>query len=163
MIFILDNNFILDLISRRALNFGLQLNLTHLLLSKGYAAVSSSQLHNLRYVVKRNYKEYENEYLEIEARLRIIKTPSCVDLNCNLAILDVEDYLIELSARTVNAKIITSDKQFLNNSELAITPIETFKYLFTVDNKVEFLSLKKINDKHAAEIEQAIDRVLTSG
>jgi dTDP-4-amino-4,6-dideoxygalactose transaminase len=163
MIFILDNNFILDLISRRALNFGLQLNLTHLLLSKGYAAISSSQLHNLRYVVKRNYKEYENEYLEIEARLRIIKTPSCVDLNCNLAILDVEDYLIELSARTVNAKIITSDKQFLNNSELAITPIETFKYLFTVDNKVEFLSLKKINDKHAAEIEQAIDRVLTSG
>jgi len=163
MIFILDNNFILDLISRRALNFGLQLNLTHLLLSKGYAAISSSQLHNLRYVVKRNYKEYENEYLEIEARLRIIKTPSCVDLNCNLAILDIEDYLIELSARTVNAKIITSDKQFLNNSELAITPIETFKYLFTVDNKVEFLSLKKINDKHAAEIEQAIDRVLTSG
>jgi dTDP-4-amino-4,6-dideoxygalactose transaminase len=163
MIFILDNNFILDLISRRALNFGLQLNLTHLLLSKGYAAISSSQLHNLRYVIKRNYKEYENEYLEIEARLRIIKTPSCVDLNCKLATLDMEDYLIELSARTVNAKIITSDKQFLNNSELAITPIETYKYLFIVDNKVEFLSLKKINDKHAAEIEQAIDRVLTSG
>jgi dTDP-4-amino-4,6-dideoxygalactose transaminase len=163
MIFILDNNFILDLISRRALNFGLQLNLTHLLLSKGYAAISSSQLHNLRYVVKRNYKEYENEYLEIEARLRIIKTPSCVDLNCKLATLDIEDYLIELSARTVNAKIITSDKQFLNNSEFAITPIETFKYLFTVDNKVEFLSLKKINDKHATEIEHAIDRVLTSG
>jgi len=163
MIFILDNNFILDLISRRALNYGVQLNLTYLLLSKGYAAISSSQLHNLRYVVKKSYPQYENEYLEIEARLRIIKTPSCVDLNHKLANLDIEDYLIELSAQTVKAKIITSDKQFINNSELAITPIDTFLYLFKEEKKVEFLPLKKINDKHFVEIEQAIDRVLTSG
>ena len=163
MIFILDNNFILDLISRRALNYGVQLNLTYLLLSKGYAAISSSQLHNLRYVVKKSYPQYENEYLEIEARLKIIKTPSYVDLNHKLANLDIEDYLIELSAKIVNAKIITSDKQFLKNSEFAITPIDTFLYLFKEEKKVEFLPLKKINDKHVVDIEQAIDRVLTSG
>jgi len=163
MTFILDNNFILDLISRRALNFAMHINLTHLLLSKGYAAISSSQLHNLRYVVKKSYPQYENEYLEIEARLKIIKTPSYIDLNHKLANLDIEDYLIELSAKIVNGKIITSDKQFLKNSEFAITPIDTFHYLFKEEKKVEFLPLKKINDKHVVEIEQAIDRVLTSG
>jgi dTDP-4-amino-4,6-dideoxygalactose transaminase len=163
MIFILDNNFILDLVSRRASNFGLQLNLFYLLLTKGYAAISASQLHNLRYVVMRNYPQFKAEYLEIEARLRIIKTPSNVDLNNKLAILDIEDYLIELSARSVNAKIITSDKVFLANSELAITLVETYNYLIKENKTVEFLPLKKINDKHAVELECAIDRVLNSG
>ncbi len=163
MIFILDNNFLIDVISNRSNNNQLKIQLLYLLLKKGTAAISSSQLHNLRYVLKKNYPQFESDYIEIENRLRIVKTPSYVDCDNILAVLDIEDYLIELSAIASNAKVITSDKLFLQNSQYAISPLEALKYFISVDSKIDFLSLKKINDVYYAEIEQAIDRVLTSG
>lgn len=163
MLFILDNNFLIDVIAKRATGNQLKTQLLYLLLKKGEAAISSSQLHNIRYVLKKNYPEFESDYFEIENRLRLIKTPSYIDFDNKLAILDIEDYLIELSAIASQAKVITSDKLFLENSEFAISPHEAFKYFINIQNKIDFLPLKKINDVYQSEIEKATDRVFSSG
>ncbi|WP_221202176.1 DegT/DnrJ/EryC1/StrS family aminotransferase [Microbacter margulisiae] len=44
-----------------------------------------------------------------------------------------------------------------------MTPVETFNYLINEHREIEFLSLKRINDKYSVDIEHSIDRVLASG
>lgn len=163
MIFVLDNNFILDAVTRRGEQGGVNIKLLLFLLENKRAAISSSQIHNLRYVVKRHYPQFEQDYLVVESKLIVLKTPSYLDYNSAMAKLDIEDYLIELSAQTENAKVLTSDKQFLHNSIHAVTPLWAYQYLVKEKSDVSFLPLKKINDKYHSQIEQATDRVFKSG
>ena len=163
MLFIFDNNFILDQLTRRQKVSEQYADLFLYLVQNNLAAISSSQLHILRYVFKKHYPNYFNDYLTIEKRLKILKTPSYVDFDHPLSTADIEDYLINLSAQTENARVITSDKLFLKLSEKAITPGNVYELLNKQNKTVLFLPLKQINDSYRLNIEEAIDRVLTSG
>jgi len=163
MLFILDNNFIIDVLTRRKGENRLELTLLSQLIKNNQAAISSSQLHNLRYVIKKNYANYELDYFKIERKLRVLKTPSYIDFESTMAMIDIEDYLIELSAKAENAKIITSDKIFCECSRYAISPVAAYYLLLKEEKAVSFLPLKAINDQYALAIEQGIDRVLSSG
>lgn len=134
--------------------------------------LSTSQVHTISFI----YLRLSKEKLGIDIAKKIlaaffkktilVKTPSYLDLNNRLYQKDSEDYLIELSAKTIGAKIITRDLEFLSNSEHTIS-IDYFMCLD--DDKVEskkqihFLDLKKITNSFMPDIEKAIDRTLNSG
>jgi len=134
--------------------------------------ISSSQLHNIHFIVQR-----ENSKNKIDPAITkklidtflkkcdIVKTPAYIDSSNELAITDIEDYLIELSARTLkNSKIITRDKKFLQQSNLTITVDEAISEIEEQEEKnISFLNLEQVNLPHRIEIEKGIDRVLTSG
>ncbi len=163
MQFILDNNFIIDVLTGRKGENRLEVTLLYQLIKNKQAAISSSQLHNLRYVIKKNYSSHESDYFKIERKLTFIKTPSYINLDETMAMIDIEDYLIELSAKASNAKIITADKVFLEYSPFTISPLTAYNKLLLEHDSVSFLPLKAINDQYTVGLEQAIDRVLTSG
>ncbi len=163
MLFILDNNFLLDIVTKRQGASEEYIKLLYLLIKQNRAALSVSQLHTLRYIVNKHYPEAKDDYLRIEAKLKIIKTPSYINYDAGLAKADFEDYLVELAALAADAWVISSDKVFLNFGTRAITPASAYENLMAEDERVEFLSLKKVNDAHAASIDWAIDRVLASG
>ncbi len=81
MLFIFDNNFIIDQITRRDKTSNQYAALFLYLIKTKKAALSSSQIHNLRYVFNKHYNEYENDYLNVNCifliRLRISTMKTC--------------------------------------------------------------------------------------
>ncbi|WFE68815.1 DegT/DnrJ/EryC1/StrS family aminotransferase [Thiomicrospira sp. R3] len=163
--YIFDNNFIIDVITQRYEKEKSYTDVFLLCLKQRKVALSTSQLHNLRYVIKKHFTSFYSDYLVFEAKCRFIKTPAIVALNSVLAEADMDDYLIELSAKTVGAKVVTSDKRFLALSECAIHPTQLYaELLLRTDNKpIPFLDLKAINQQYTHEFEHAFDQVLNSG
>ena len=166
--YILDTNIILDyMLDRIDSNKDIYTVFTKL---KNNFYLSSSQIHNIEYIfIHERKKEIgldksREEWKVFIKNIRITKTPSYVDINDKLFLQDSEDYLIELSAKVIDAKIITRDKKFLNNSELTISVDE---FLKTDENKkatlIPFLDLKSINMQYFNEYEKAFDDVVRSG
>ncbi|MFZ2406666.1 MAG: DegT/DnrJ/EryC1/StrS family aminotransferase [Methylobacter sp.] len=162
--YLFDNNFIIDIVSKRKGVSEYYFDILVYCLKEEIACIAASQLHNLRYVLKRNYAEHYEDYLALEKRMRILKTPSYVDIENKMAQADMEDYLIDISARAVGAKIVTLDRQFLALSDKAIHPEE----FYAIEEKAEtatiaFLDIKQITMKQLRGIEQAFDRTIASG
>jgi dTDP-4-amino-4,6-dideoxygalactose transaminase len=159
-----DNHLIIDVVARRE-PFGRRYaDIVCHLLSNGGMGLSSSQLHNLRYVIHRHYRPFFADYLELEKRAEIIKTPSYVDFDEMLAQEDIEDYLIELSAKSVGGRVITRDRKFLALSDLAIHPEDFYgSEAIRTETSVPFLDLREINFRHRNGLERAFDRTLNSG
>ncbi len=165
--YIFDNNFIIDIIAQRKDVSNRYFDILIYCLKNKIAYLSSSQLHNLRFVFKRHYSEYLDDYLTLEKKCTIVKTPSYIDFSSPLAEIDMDDYLIELSAKIVGAKIITSDKTFLLLSAMAIHP-DTFYTIETNSKRkpfetIPFLDLKSLNAQYFNEYEKAFDSVVNSG
>lgn len=163
--YLFDNNFIIDVVTNRAGVSETYYDIVIYCLKQQKACVSSSQLHNLRFVFKKHYKEYLEDYLLFERKCKIIKTPANVDLDSLLAEMDMDDYLIELSAKIASARIITFDKKFLAMSPLAIHPDDF--YLATLKgtevNQIPFLDLKAPHIELSPQLEAAFDQVINSG
>ncbi len=155
----------MDVVTRRKSASAQYVKLMYALISNGLAAMSSSQIHNLRYVVKKQYPQYEQDYLKIESRLQFVKTPAYIDRENIFAQTDIEDYLVHLSALAEGALIITTDSLFLQESDRAISPGQAQNILLhhKKNQKIDFLPLKQINDAHQPNLDKAIDRVLASG
>lgn len=168
-----DTNLVLDLLLKRDPFIDDAIQLLTLFKENNISIyLSSSQLHNIDYLVRR-----ENQRNGISSELTehllssfycqccIIKTPSYIDFNNPLVKVDIEDYLIELSATTIqNCKIISRDKDFISNSLHAISVEEAIEEInHKVKSLIPFLSLEQINGKYRSEIEQSMDRVLKSG
>ena len=158
-----DNNIIIDVITKR--------NKVHSVISDIFinaivnkmAFIASSQLHNLRFVIHRTYKNYYEDYLKIEKKLQVIKTPSYIDFDNILVKNDIEDYLIELSAKSINAIIITSDRKFLELSNVTISPLNYCKRILEdsyTKTKVNFLDLKVQYLSIHNEIDKQIDDII---
>ncbi len=98
--FVLDNNFLLDIVTKRTSKSVQYTKILAHLLKIGQCAISTSSLHNLEYVVRRHYLSGAGALRKILSASRIVKTPSYVDFNHPLAKSDLEDYLIELSAHS---------------------------------------------------------------
>ena len=163
--YLFDNNFVIDIITNRAGISDKYSDIVIFCLKYQQAYLSTSQLHNLRFVFKRHYKDYYQDYLLFEKKCKIIKTPAYVDFESPLAEMDMDDYLIELSAQVINAKILTFDKKFIVMSNLAIHPDDFYQITLslTETEKVSFLDLKATQQELSTELEQSFDRVLNSG
>jgi dTDP-4-amino-4,6-dideoxygalactose transaminase/predicted nucleic acid-binding protein len=131
--------------------------------------ISSSQIHTISFMFLKEAKKTRSlEIAKTELSLfmksvKIVKTPSYVDIENGLFIQDSEDYLIELSARMAGAMIITRDAKFLNNSEFTIS-IEDFLNQQRIQKaQIPFLDLKSLNTQYFNEYEKAFDSVVNSG
>lgn len=94
---------------------------------------------------------------------QFVKTPAYAELD----LADSENSLIIASAKTLgnDVMVLTRDKDTIERyPNIALTPTEFLNKISTYKKKdIHFLDLKSINDTHEPNIEQAIDRVLTSG
>lgn len=163
--YLFDNNFIIDVITNRTGVSETYADIVIYCLRQKQACVSSSQLHNLRFVFKKHYKEFLKDYLLFERKCKIIKTPANVDFDSVLAEMDMDDYLIELSAEVANARIITFDKKFMAISPLAIHPDDFYQSVLQEEpiKTIPFLDLKTPHFELRTELENAFDRTLNSG
>ena len=161
--YIFDNNFLIDVLANRNGFKDKFYDILIYTIKNKIAYITSGQLDNLRYVIKKAYPQYLEIYKLLESNLQIVKTPSYIDFNDRLAKIDLEDYLIELSAKTIDAKIITSDKKFLLLSEYTISPFDFYEYEENRPKKVDFANLKKQHLLYQSEIEKSIDNVLNHG
>jgi dTDP-4-amino-4,6-dideoxygalactose transaminase len=132
--------------------------------------LSSSQIHTISFIFLREAKkDRELEIVKNELKLflkqcTIIKTPSYIDFENDLFQHDSEDYLVELSARLVGAKIITRDEKFLKNSELTISMNDFLDNNLEIkSSNIPFLDLKSLNAQYFNEYEKAFDSVVNSG
>jgi dTDP-4-amino-4,6-dideoxygalactose transaminase len=172
--YIWDNNICLDFLLNRKVVNPLALKLFNAFIDNQVSIfVSSSQLHNIQYMFFKLCKLHEVMSIEkakdiwndFFSKIEIVKTPAYIDNEQSLLESDIEDYLIELSARTLkDSKIITRDKKFLQQSDLTINIDEAFSEIEKqVEKNISFLNLEQVNLPHRIEIEKGIDRVLTSG
>jgi len=170
--YIWDNNICLDLLLKRFNTNPIIGELYQIFQSKDIELfVSNSQLNAIQYVFfskskldglsKDECAEIWNDFL---TKISLIQTPSRIDKANEQFGKDLEDYLITLSAEIIGAKIITHDKKFLKNFANALTTKQAIDEIKNTHNhNVSFLPLEKINFFYHTDIEQAIDRVLTSG
>ena len=126
--YILDNNFIIDVLANRKTYKEKYSDILVYCLENSLACICANQIDTLRYVIRKDYKEVYESYLILEKRLKIIKTPSYIDFDNEIAMIDIEDYMVELSAKSIDAKIITSDKKFLALSKITINPEEFYEF-----------------------------------
>ncbi len=163
--FLFDNNFVIDMLTDRYGVATVYSDIVKFCFKFNQACLSSSQLHNLRYVFKRHYKDYLDIYLIFEKHCKIIKTLSSIDFDALLAIEDMDDYLIEMSAKLDNARILTFDKRFLALSSLAMHPDDFYDFVLNKEKPthVPFLDLKSPHIELRPQLEDAFDRTLHSG
>ena len=113
--FLFDNNFVIDIVTSRTDLSEKYSDIVIYCLKYNQAYLSTSQLHNLRFVFKKHYKDYYQDYLIFESKCKLVKTPSYVDFSMPLAEVDMDDYLIELSAKSINANGITMQSRVVCN------------------------------------------------
>ncbi len=160
--FILDVNIILDFLLERGNYHSVSKIIEYLIKNKnGY--ISSSSLSTIYYTV-RKYKKKLLKYLpKILGYFQIWKTPSYIDWNHPLAHKDIEDYLIHLTAESLNAFVITCDEKFLKLSDRAISPEKFFEVVLeNKEDTIQFLDLRKQNLKIYNQMEIYLDSIITS-
>jgi len=73
-------------------------------LKNSIGAICVNQIDILKYIIKKIYPDIYGKYLKLESKLKVIKTPSYVDFKDRLAFIDIEDDIVELSAKNMGAK-----------------------------------------------------------
>ncbi len=162
MNFVIDNNVILDVVFERG-QFREKIKLLNDLIIGNNGCIPAAALHQMQYVVKKNLPKKEEQFFKLIRKFKIIKTPSYVDFEHPFALLDLEDYLVDLSARSIGAQVITSDRQFLDNSDITIHPDEYFDIKRDAAVPKPFIDLKNQYCKIASTVEKNIDVVLNHG
>jgi dTDP-4-amino-4,6-dideoxygalactose transaminase len=167
-----DNNICLDFLLNRINDNPVIMDLVSLFIRKKLPIfLSSSQLHTIKYVFEVKSKQngvikdaISADWVDFMKFVSVVKSPSYVNQSMADNHSDIEDTIIALSAKTIGAKIITSNQAFIKKCQMAIT---TEQAICEIDNEtaqsVPFLSLEQLNFPYRQEIEQGIDRVLTSG
>lgn len=131
--------------------------------------LSTAQLQHLRIVFfheaknSRSMEAIQQEWSLFLDRFSLAKTPSYLDKTHPLFQACLENYLLEASAKSIDAKIITRDQDFLASSPWTIS-IEDFLSLPHSDAEpIAFLDLKAINQPYLSGFEEGFDRVVNSG
>ena len=115
---------------------------------------------NKGYSTKQAKKITDKLILFLLSKFKIAKTPSYIEIDLD----DIEDSQILASAKAIDAKIITRDKNLLQkHSEVTISPNE-FQSLFTnhYHYNIDFANLKKQYFLYYNEFEKELDKVLNS-
>ncbi len=174
--YLFDSNVILDyLLNREA--FPVSIKLYEHCLNNGVSIlVSVAQLHTLEYVFFKQVKQNAPTQIETAKmawraflnEITMVKTPVVMQKEHPLALRDLEDYLIELSAESIDAQVITRDVLFRQLSQRSISPEQALidinvELTSRSTAKVLFLDLKTPHIELRAELESAFDRTLNSG
>lgn len=174
--YVFDSNVILDYLLERT-KFSVSAKLYGQCLKNGISIlVSTAQLHTLEYVFLKQVKQDAPTQIETAKlawraflnEITIVKTPVALQKDHPLALHDLEDYLINLSAEAIDARVITRDAMFLQLSKRSVSPEQA---LADIENEVSscatanvpFLDLKSPHIELRAELENAFDRTLNSG
>jgi len=172
--FILDNNIVIDILLRRLDDNPNALDIFEwFIVNNQKIYLTSAQIPTIVYVHTAGIKKKgfpqefaARQWAEFIKYVTILKTPASIDFNNALAKADIEDYVIWFSSKTLkNTSIISRDKKFIENIDEVIS-VDDFLDLVkkkSMKRDITFLDLEKINQAHQSKIEQAIDRVLTSG
>ncbi|MGQ9623679.1 MAG: DegT/DnrJ/EryC1/StrS family aminotransferase [Candidatus Caldatribacteriaceae bacterium] len=132
--------------------------------------ISSSQLHNLKFIFSKqlsasNISVSPNEILDKFVKthnIRVVKTPSYIDINEWASELDIEDTLIYLSAQAFDCLVLTRDEKFLKVlKERGIHPKDFKKLANEIDKtSIPMLNLTKETLTIYPRIEASIDKVI---
>ena len=160
--YIFDSNFIIDVLADRRGYKQKYFDIVIYCLERSLACMSANQIDTLRYIIKKDFPNVYDLYLNLEKRVNIVKTPSYIDFEHELAMVDIEDYMIELSAESIDARIITSDKRFLAVSKRAIQPDAFYQLEMHKEGSIDFANLKKQYFMYQPELEKEMDKVLKS-
>lgn len=164
-LYILDNDFLIDIFNEESKTKESYLSILEYLIKNKIGYVSSSSITKLEYLINKFHSEKKSIFRTLLNKLNIAKTPSYIVFDNKLAQLDLGNYLIELSAMALGAFVITSNKNFLKESDIAISPAEFFEMEEKEEKKINvpFLDLKQINFEKYAELEKAYDDTMRSG
>ncbi len=136
-------------------------------LEKNIGYVSASSLPGIIEAVKKSDGNRLDFLYSLLKKLNVAKTPSYIDYSDRLAKIDFKNYLTELSARSIDGAVVTTDGDFLNNSDKAVRPDDFMEDLIKNDNidskEVIFFNLYEINRRFYLKFEKSLDRVLNSG
>jgi len=161
--FVLDVNILLDFLLEREGYKEISKVIEYLVKNKnGY--ISAGSLSTLYYIIEKQRKDIFPYLPKILQHFSIWKVPSYIDWKHPLAQRDIEDYLIHLTAESLNAFVITRDEEFLELSDRAITIEEFFKIIQKEreEKKISFLNLVSQNVKIFPKIEPEIDKIINT-
>uniref|UniRef100_UPI00262433C9 DegT/DnrJ/EryC1/StrS family aminotransferase n=1 Tax=Sulfurihydrogenibium sp. TaxID=2053621 RepID=UPI00262433C9 len=166
-----DNNILLDLFLLRTKDNPYIIYIENFFVkNKVPIYISSSQLPNVKYVLNGHLKRNginvnPNKILQkfVETHnVRILKTPSYIDMDLWYSNEDVEDELIKLSAETFDAYVMTRDSNFLKKlGERGISPEKFINIISTKrKDKITMLDLTSETLYQYPKIEKNIDKVI---
>ncbi len=161
--FVLDVNILLDFILEREEYKNVSKVVEYLVKNRN-GFISSSSLPILYYVVFKYRRKIFSFLPQILKNFIIWKTPSYIDWNHPLAQKDIEDYLIHLTAESLNAFVITRDAEFLELSDRAVTIEEFFKIILKEreEKRISFLNLPSQVSKIYPKVEKNWDNILAN-
>ena len=161
--FVLDVNILLDFLLERDGYNEISKIIEYLVKNKnGYISASSVPI--IYFMISKYRKELLSFLPKILNYFTIWKVPSYIDWNHPLAQRDIDDYLIHLTAKSLDAFIITRDLEFLSLSDRAISIEEFFRQIQKEekDKRVSFLDLPSQNLAIFSEVEYKIDKIINS-
>lgn len=161
--FVLDVNILLDfLLERNGYREASKVVECLIKEKSGYISVSSIPI--IYFMVSKYRKELLKFLPKILNHFTIWKVPSYVDWGHPLAQKDIEDYLTHMTAESLDAFVITRDKEFLSLSDRAINIEEFFKLIQrgNKDKHVPFLDLRSQNIKILPKVEKKLDKIISN-
>ena len=165
-----DNNVLLDLFLLRTKENPYILEIEEIFIkNKIPIYLSSSQLHNLKYILSKHLKSSNiyvnpNEILKkfIDTHtVRILKTPSYFEIDKLYNDIDIEYELIKLTAETFDLYILTRDDKFLKLlNDKGIHPKNLKEFISREKNKfINMLDLTKETLYLYSDIEKKTDKI----
>jgi len=173
MNYILDNNVIIDLLSKRRMEkYPESVKVYEYLKTNKQLFISSSSVDNIEFILFKELKiqfEYSNkEALEQTHKImkdflkdkKIAKTPSYIEIDYD----DIEDSQIIASAKAIDAKVITRDEKMLQKyPDMTISPANFLKTKNQPETKkIDFANLKKQHFMYESELSKEMDKVLNN-
>ena len=170
MNYLLDVNIIIDYYNtERGKKFPASIQLFEHTLEKDNFYLSTSSLDNIAYILADymrmdfGYTLKQRKFLASKVveflvkNFKLAKTPSYVDIDYE----DIEDSQIIASAKAVDAKVLTRDREMLEKyADIAISPIDFLKTENQTTNTIDFANLNKQYFRYLPELEEAMDSVL---
>ena len=185
MNYILDNNVIIDLLSKRRMEkYPESMKAYEYIKNSKQLFISSSSIDNIEFILfkelKAQNKKSNKETLEETHKMmkyfledkKIAKTPSYIEINYD----DIEDSQIIASAQAIDAKVITRDDRMLQKyPDMTISPADFLKTKnqqpsersdnpagTRTKTKIDFANLKKQHFMYESELSKEMDKVLNN-
>ena len=166
-----DNNVILDLLLLRTDKNPYIEGIENIFVDNNIPIfLSSSQLHNIKFILSRHLKRNNipvsaNEILDKFFKthiVKILKTPSYIDVNKLTSDLDVESELIRLTAEAFGLYVLTRDRDFLKLlSDRGISPENLESFLEkNKRSRIPMLDLTAETLYQYRDIEKGMDGVI---
>ncbi|MEA3450299.1 MAG: UDP-N-acetyl-D-mannosamine dehydrogenase [Bacteroidota bacterium] len=132
--YIFDNNFFIDIVTKRDTFKNCFLSIFKILLEDDCLYIASNQLHNIEYIIKVHYNDSLEIYHKFIRKFKILTDSNEINLNDKLALLDIEDYVIESVAKKNDCLIISNDGPFNDHSKYTITPKQALNQIIEMKN-----------------------------